>query len=64
MDGKLMTETIHLGKDNVFLRFYYENGNVLSEIPYPNGAKSSTEKEYYENGKLKREVIYPRTPLP
>jgi len=58
MDGKLMTETIHRGKDETFFRFYYESGKVLSEIPFPNNSKTTTEKDYYESGKLKREVTF------
>lgn len=32
MDGKIMTETIHRG-NNTFLRFFDENGKVVSEVP-------------------------------
>jgi hypothetical protein len=32
MDGNIMTETIHRG-NNIFLRFYAENGKVISELP-------------------------------
>jgi len=58
MDGKLMTERIHHGKDLTFFRFYYESGKVLSEVTFPSDSKSRTERDYYESGKLKKEVIY------
>lgn len=51
MDGHLMTESYHIpGHGDCILRFYYESGMLLRELP--TNAKD-TAKWYYENGKLK-----------
>lgn len=37
---------------------YYENGNVMYEIPFVNGKKHGVEKGYYENGNVIKETLY------
>ena len=39
-------------------RYYYESGNLKSEIPYKNGEKEGIGKWYYENGNIRREIPY------
>ena len=37
---------------------YYENGNVMYEIPHKNGKRHGVSKEYDENGNLIKEILY------
>jgi len=37
---------------------YYENGQLMWEIPYVRGKKHGTWKGYYENGQLMWEIRY------
>ena len=40
------------------VKWYYENGNVMYEIPHKNGKRHGVAKEYDENGNVIKEILY------
>ena len=55
-DDKMCEQSGNLA--NGILKEYHENGNLLEEVPWKNGAREGIEKVYYENGNLFIEASY------
>jgi antitoxin component YwqK of YwqJK toxin-antitoxin module len=49
---------VYMDRREGLVMLYYENGNIMYEIPYRNGLKEGLEKRYSENGRLEHEVPY------